>query len=246
MRKKREEEKKEEEDLLKESCGDDARLYDLLSGYLYLNPSAGISEKDLDMLTEEAGRSGNFRPAVDKAVFEGTQNPGERERYTKVIQDLALKAIHATEHEKEKVEKEGLTDQAASLGRRIEDYRFISERTEDIIDVASKYYNEKLVVLGEDARREGRRKERQRVENDERRTVELERVRRETREKDRAGMGREEKREAEKQDKREELAAEERKEARRKEKEEGEREERRIGELEKAEREARKRERRGD
>ena len=153
---KKEEEEKQEEDLLKELCGDDAKLYDFLSYYLYLNPLAAISKKDLDILTEEAGKSGNFRPAVDKAIFEGAQNPGERERYIKVIQNLALKTIHAMEQEKEKVEKEGLTDRAAFLGRRIENQKFMSERTEDIINIASKFYNERLVELGEDERREAR------------------------------------------------------------------------------------------
>jgi hypothetical protein len=84
------EEEKQEENLLKELCGDDAKLHYFLSHYLYLNPLAAISEKDLDILTEEAGKSGNFRPAVDKAILEGAQNPGERERYIKVIQNLAL------------------------------------------------------------------------------------------------------------------------------------------------------------
>lgn len=245
-KKEEKEEEKKEENLLKELCGDDAKLYYFLSHYLYLNPLSGISEKDLDILTEEAGKSGNFRPAVDKAIFEGTQNPGERERYIKVIQNLALKAIHVMEQEKEKVEKEGLTDRAASLGGRIENNKFMSERTEDIINVASKFYNEQLVELGEDAGREARGKERQRAENDEWRTVELEKVRREAGKKERGKMGREEKREAEKQDRSEELAAEERKKVRGEERKEAEGEERRIGELEKAEREARKKERRGD
>jgi len=240
------EQEQEQENLLKEFCGDDTKLYYFLSQYLYLNPLSAISEKDLDILTEEAGKSGNFRPAVDKAIFEGSQNPGEGERYIRVIQNLALKAIHAIEQEKEKVEKEGLTDRAASLGRRIEDHKFMSERTEDIIKVASKFYNEELVELGEDARRETRRKERQRAESDERKTVELEGVRREARKKERRKMGRGERREAEKQDKIEELAAEQRKEAREEERKEAEREERRIGEVEKEERESRKRERRGD
>ncbi|HUT65225.1 MAG TPA: hypothetical protein VMZ05_03640, partial [Spirochaetota bacterium] len=212
---KKEEEKKEEkeESLLKELCGDDAKLYDLLSNYLYLNPLAAISKKDLDILTEEAEKSGNFRPAVDKAIFEAAQNTGERERYIKVIQNLASKTIHATEQEKEKVEKEGLTDQAASLGRRIENWKFMSERAEDIINVASKFYNEKLVELGETVRREARGEERREAEREERRTGEREKAGREARKKERREMGREEKREAKKQDKREELAAEERKEA---------------------------------
>jgi hypothetical protein len=247
MWKKKEEKKEEkEESLLKELCGDDAKLYDFLSYYMYEHPLAAISKKDLDILTEEAEKSGNFGPAVDKAIFEAAQNPGERERYIKVIQNLASKTIHATEQEKEKVEKEGLTDHAASLGRRIENQKFMSERTEDIINVASKFYNEKLVELGEDVRRKAREKERKEAEREERRIGELEKAGREARKKERREMGREEKREAKKQDRREELAAEERKEARGEERRKAEREERRIGELEKAGREARKKERRGN
>jgi len=242
----KEKEEKKEEISLKELCGDDAKLYDCLSNCLYLNPLAAISKKDLDILTEEAEKSGNFRPAMDKAIFEAAQNAGERERYIKVIQNLAPKTIHALEQEKEKVEKEGLTDQAASLGRRIEYQKFMSERAEDIINVASKFYNEKLVELGENGRREAREKGRQKGEREERSIGELEKAGREARKKERRGMGREEKREAKKQDKIEGLAAEERKEAREKEREEGEREESRIGELEKAGREARKKKRRGN
>ena len=185
--KKKEVKEVKEESLLKELCGDDAKLYDFLSYYLYLNPLAAISKKDLDILTEEAEKSGNFRPAVDKAIFEAAQNPGERERYIKVIQNLASKTIHATEQEKEKVEKEGLTDQAASLGRRIENQKFISERAEDIINVASKFYNEKLVELGQTVRREARGEERREAEREERRTGELEKAGREARKRERRG-----------------------------------------------------------
>ena len=246
MWKKKEEKKEErEESLLKELCGDDVKLYDFLSNYMYEHPLAAISKKDLDILTEEAEKSGNFRPAVDKAIFEAAQNPGERERYIKVIQNFASKTIPAMEQEKEKVEKEGLTDRAASLGRGIENQKFMSERTEDIIDVASKFYNEKLVELGENVRREERGEERRKAEREELRTGGLEKAGREARKKGRREMGREEKREAKKQDKREELAAEERKEARGEERKEAEREELRTGELEKAGREARKKERRG-
>jgi len=245
MWKKKEEKKEEkEESLLKELCGDDAQLYDLLSNYLYENPLAAVSKEDLDILTGEAEKTGNFRPAVDKAIFEATQNPAERERYIRVIQNLASKTMHATEQEKEKVEKEGLTDRAVSLGRRIENQKVMSERTEDIINVASKFYNEKLVELEESVRREARGKERRGAETEERRAEELEKAGREARKKERGGMGRKEKREAEKQDKREELAAEERKEARGEERREAEREESRTEDLEKAGREARKKERR--
>jgi hypothetical protein len=245
MLKKKEEKKEEkEESLLKELCGDNAKLYDCLSYYMYEHPLAAISKKDLDILTEEGERSGNFRPAVDKAIFEAAQKPGERERYIKVIQNLASKTIHAMEQEKEKVEKEGLTDRAASLGRRIEQQKFMSERTEDIINVASKFYNEKLVELGENVRREARGEERKKAEREEWKTEELEKAGREARKKERREMGREEKREAKKQDKREDLAAKERKEARGEERKEAEREELKTGELEKAGREARKKERR--
>ena len=241
MWKKKEEKKEEkEENLLEELCGDDAKLYNFISNYMYLRPLGAISKKDLNILTNEAEQTGNFRPAVDKAIFEAAQNPGEMERYIKVIQNLASKTMHATEQEREKVEKEGLTDRAASLGRRIEDQKFMIERTEDIINVASKFYNENLLEMGENVRREARRKERGGAETKEGRAEELEKAGREARKKERKGMGRKENKEAKKQDKREERAAEERKEARREDKKEAEREETRTEELEKAGREARK------
>jgi len=247
MWEKKEDKKEEkEESLLKELCGDDAKLYDFLSYYMYEHPLEAISKKDLDILTEEAERSGNFRPAVDKAIFEAAQKPGERERYIKVIQNLASKTIRAMEQEKEKVEKEGLSDRVASLGRGIESQKFMIERTEDVINVASKFYNEKLVELGENVRREARREERRKAEKEDLRTRELEKTGREARKKERREMGREEKREGKKQDKREELAAKERKEARGEERKEAEREELKIGELENVAREARKKERRGN
>ena len=237
-------EEKEEVSLLKELCGDDANLYGLLSNYLLLDPLSGLSNKDLDILTEDAVKSGDFRPAIDKAIFEVTQNPEERERYIKVIQNLASKTIHATEQEKEKAEKEGLTDRADSLEKRIKDQKFISERTEDIINIASKFYNERLLELGEDERRAARVLERQRIDSEEWRLGEQEKAEREARKKEIGMMGKEERREAEEQDKGEELAAEERKAARAEEKSEAEREERRIEESEKADREARREERR--
>jgi hypothetical protein len=248
MWKKKEEKKEEEKEvsLLEELCGGDTNLYAFLSYYLCVDPLAAISKKTLDILTEEGEKSGNFRPAVDKAIFEAAQNLGERERYIKVIQNLALKTIHATEQEVEKVEKEGLTDRVASLKRRIENQKFMSERAEDIINVASKFYNERLVALGEDVKREERRGEREAVEAQEWRTGEKEKARLEARKKEISKMGREERREAEKQEKIEELAAEEKRKAWGEEKREAEREEQRTGEREKAEREARKEERRGN
>ena len=188
MWKKKEEKKEEkEESLLKELCGDDAQLYHCLSSYMYMDPLAAISKKDLDILTEEAEKSGDFRPALDKAIFEAAQNPGERERYIKVVQNLASKTIRAMEQEKEKVEKKGLTDRAASLGRGIENQKFMSERTEDIIDVASKFYNEKLVEFGENARREARGEERRKAEWKEWGTGEVEKAGREARKEERRG-----------------------------------------------------------
>ena len=79
------EEKKEviEESLLKELCGDDAELYDFLGHYLYENPLTAISEKDLDILTEEAEKNGDFSPAVDKAIFESARNPEETSKLSK-------------------------------------------------------------------------------------------------------------------------------------------------------------------
>ncbi|MBN1695133.1 hypothetical protein JW879_07020 [candidate division WOR-3 bacterium] len=241
-----EKEEKKEESLLKELCGDDVKLYDFLAQTLYLNPLAAISDKGLDILTEEGEKSGNFRPAVDKAIFEGAQNPGERERYIRVIQNLALKTMHATELEKEKLEREGLADRATYLGRRIENLKFMSERTEDIINVASKFYKEKLVELEENVRREARGVARRKVEQEEPRIGEMEKAGRKARKKEERKMGREEKKEAKKQDKMEELAAEERKNARGEARIEAEREEQRIGEMEKAGREARNKERRGN
>jgi hypothetical protein len=239
-------EPKEEESLLKELCGDDTKLCDLLSNYLALNPLTAISKKDLDILIEEAEKSGDFRPAMDKAIFESAQKPEERERYIKIIQNLTSKTIHATEREKEKVGKEGLLDRAASLGRRIEEQRFISDRTVDIIKVASEFYKERLLELEQDEEREARGKERERAKSDEWSIKRTEEAKREARRKEERKMGKEERREAEKQDKIEELEAEARKEARAEEKRKAEIEEERIRETEKEGREERKKERGGN
>jgi len=209
MLKKRKTDKKKEEkeeNLLKELCGDDAELYDFLGSSLYMYPTAAISKKDLKILMNEAEKSikdknyeevtWKYRLVVDKAIFEATQNPRERGRYIKAIQDLASKAVHAIEEAKEMVEKEGLTDYATSLGRRIENYEFMSKRIEDVIDVASYFYKERLETLGEQ----------------EKRAVRIEKMRK---------MGKEEKEEAEREEKRieerETEKREERREARKKE-----------------------------
>jgi hypothetical protein len=232
--------KNQEESLLKELSGDDAKLYDFLSRYLYENPLVNVSKEDLDILIKEAEKSGDFRPAIDKAIFDGAQKPGEREKYVKVLQNLASKTMYATEKEKERAGKEGLTAQAASLGRRIESEKFMSERAEDIIDVASKFYNERLIELGENVRREARKDQRTDAEWAEKRTVELEKAGREASRQERKTMGKEEKKEAEKRYKIEEQAAKDRKKVRAEEKKEAQREEKRTSELEKTEREARK------
>jgi hypothetical protein len=236
----------EEESLLQELCGDDAKLYNFTCNNLYENPLSAISQKDITALTEEAEKSGNFTPAVDKAIFEGSQNPEEREKYIKAIKDLAAKSIQATEQEKEKAEKSGNTDRVAFLEKRIENQRLMSERAEDIINVAAKFYKEKLVEHREESRREARIKERKTVESDEWRAGQLEDAAREARRKEISKMSGEEKREAERQYKREELAAKEMKAAREEDKREAEREEGRLEQQEKAEREARKKEREGN
>jgi hypothetical protein len=234
-----------EDNLLKELCGDDGKLRDFLGVNLCENPLTAVPSTDLDTLIKEGEKSGNYRPAMDKAIFEGSQNLGESGKYVKVIRDLASKTINATEQEKEKAKKEGLTGRVASLETRIEAQRFMSERAEDIISVASKFYSEKLLELGEDARREVRARERRGIEGQERRTEDLEKTGREARRKEIRKLGGEQKKEAEKQDKKEELAAGERKEARREERTKAEAEEERIGDLEKVAREAREKERMG-
>jgi hypothetical protein len=192
MWKKKEKQKEEkEEDLLKELCGDDAKLYDVLGRTLYFNPMEAISKKDLEILIEEAEKSikdenyeeagQKYRRVMDKAIFEATQNPRERSRYIKVIQDLASKAVHTTEKAKEKVEKKGLTDYASSIGRRIENYKFMSERIEDVINVASHFYNERLEELGARDRREAGREAEREEQMEEERAAKRREARREKR-----------------------------------------------------------------
>ncbi len=226
-RKRKIEEKKEkkEEGLLKELCGDDAKLYDVLSGMLYLDPIAAISRKNLKILIEEAEKSikdenyeeakQKYRLVVDKAIFEATQNPRERSRYIKVIKDLASET---------------------------ENYKFMSERIEDVMKIASLYYNERLEELGVRQRREARREERRDVEREEQVEEKKAGERREARRQERKEMGREERKEAEREDKREERKVGERREARRQEGIEAEREEKRMKEKEEERRKERRKE----
>jgi len=213
MLKKRKTDKKKEEkeeSLLKELCGDDAELYDVLGNKLYMNPIAsmrahGISEKDLEILIGEAEKSikdknyeeaaWKYRLVLDKAIFEATQNLGERGRYIKVIQDLVSKAVHAIEKAKEKVEKDGRMDYATSLERSIENYKFMSERIEDVTNVASQFYNERLVILGEKDSREARREKMEKMGREEKIEAEREEKKIEEREKDSREARRKERRE---------------------------------------------------
>jgi len=214
-----------EEDLLKELCGDDAELYAVLGSCLYVDPIAAISKKDLEILVEEAERSikdenyeearQKYRRVVDKAIFEATQNPRERSRYIKVIQDIASKT---------------------------ENYKFMSERIEDVIKIASLYYNERLEELGVRERRETRRQERKDVEREEQMEEKKAGERRETRRQERKEMGRGERKEAEREDKREEKKAGERRETRRQERKEAETEEKRMEEREEERRKERRKE----
>jgi hypothetical protein len=194
MWKKKEEKKEEKEtDLLKELCGNDTKLYDLLSQSMYLDPKAAISKTDLKILVEEAEKSvgdedyreamQKYRTALDKAIFEATQNPGEMGGYIKVIQDLASKTAKVTEKAKEKGEKEAYA--SPSLEGRIKHYEFLSERIEDVIRIASLFYNERLEELGAIEGREARRAERIEAEREENRIEEREKETREARRKER-------------------------------------------------------------
>ena len=243
-----------EEDLLKELCAGDAKLLAVLGRMLYLDPIAAISSKDLELLLGEAETSikdGNYEEAtrkyrvvMDKAIFEATQKPEERGRYIKIIQDLASKTIHATEKAKERAEKKGLTDHAASLERNIEHYKFVSKRIDDVVNVAAHFYNEKLALLGDVERREARREKVRAVEWEATREARGEAERREVRREARKEMGRDERREAEKEEKRIGEREEEGRGARREEIRGMQREERQEAWGDKERREARRKKRR--
>jgi hypothetical protein len=220
-------EEEKEEDMLKELCAGDAKLLDALGRMLYLDPIAAISPKSLDLLREEAETSvkdGNYedairkyRVAVDKALLEATQTPEERSKYIKVIQDLAAKTIHATKKAKETADKQGLAPHAASLETNIEHYKFVSQKIEDIVNVATHFYNEKLATLGDAGRREARREKIRALETEAGREARGEAERREARREARKEMGRAERREADKEEKKIRAREEERHEARREE-----------------------------
>lgn len=237
--------KKDERTLLQELCGADAALYACLSTRLYFNPSAAISRKGLDILTKEAERSGDFRPPLDRVIFEGAQNPAESDKYVQDIRDLASRAILSTEREKETALKEGRTALAESLEKRNEHQRVLRDRAGDILRIASQFYSEVLIATEEDARREERLQEKRSAEREEGRLEDREKAGRRAGEKAQRGLGRRERKEAKREARTEERAAEARKSARRDEKGVIEKEEERIAGLEKEGREARRDERKG-
>jgi hypothetical protein len=179
------EKEKKEENWLRQLCGDDVKLYDVLSSTLYLDPIAGMPRKDLETLIEAAEKSFKdedydtavrlYRSVTDKAIFEATQHQEEKDRYIKLIQDILSKTVQATEKLKEKVRKDGLTDRVAALEKGIEYNKFLSERIDRVLEVASHYYGERLTMLGVKEREEGRleeRSERRRIERAETETGE--------------------------------------------------------------------------
>jgi hypothetical protein len=193
------EKEKKEESWLQQLCGGDVKLYDVLSSSLYLDPIAAMPKEDLGKLIEAAEKSVKdedyeeairiYRSVADKAIFEATQHQEEKDRYIKVIQDLVSKRAQATEKLKEKVEKEGLTDRVAALERGTEDSKFLTERIEDVLEVACHFYDERLKMLGDKEREEGRleekserrRKEKAEAEKEEKRDKKGEKERREKR-----------------------------------------------------------------
>ena len=230
--------------LLEEMCGADKPLYAVLSWYLYRNPLEAVSKKDLDILIEEAEKSGRFRPAIDKAIFEGTQNLEEREKHVEVLRNLTARAVRAAELALDSEKERGLDARASSLASSIEDYRFMSERAADVMAVASEYYKERLLEFEANVRREVRQAERKQSERNEQVTSQREEGERAAARRERKKMGRGERREARRQAKIENAAAKDRREARREKNSEAEAEERAIEETEQAAREARKEKRR--
>ena len=229
-----------EESLLRRLCGEDGKIYDCLANYLY---ETAISEKEIEILIEEADKSGKFGPALDKAIFEASQNVAEKERYVNIIQTLASKSAQATEQEKEKAEKEGLTDRVVLLEKRIENQKLLNDKTADLLNVAKKFYDERLAVGKADGIRDARELKRNMAERQEMKKEDQERTERRAKLREIKKMGRKERKEALKQYKADVSAAEATKEAREEERKESDMEESRLGELEKTAREERNKER---
>ena len=218
------EKEKKEESWLRQLCGDDAKLYEFLARRLPLDPMAAISKEDVGILIEQAEKSvkdenyeeavWKYRLVVDKAIFEATQHQEERDRYIKLIQDLLSKTAQATERAKEKVEKKGLTDRVASLVKWIEDCKFVSERIEDVLEVARQFYDERLKILGEKEKGEERReaKRADRMEEDREKREERPEKRDKKREKEKRDKRLEEDNEEKREEEEEKEKGEERRE----------------------------------
>ena len=160
-------EKKEEKgpSVLQQVCGGDDELYGFTSGYLCVNPLATVSKKTLDELLKEAAENGDYRPPLDKAIFEATQKPKQKQHYEGVIKDIAGKTITATEQQIAKAEQQGLTDRANFLRKRIADQKTLQERVSDVIDTATSYYGERVIELKEEAAKKERLAQLEEIEN---------------------------------------------------------------------------------
>jgi hypothetical protein len=171
---------------------------------------AAISKEDLGILIEQAEKSvkdenfeeavWKYRLVVNKAIFEATQHQEEKDRYIKVMQDLLSKTAQATERAKEEVEKEGRTDRVVFFVKTLEDCKFVSERIEDVLEVASRFYNERLQILGEKEKGEERRE----ATRTDRLKEDREEERQEKRDKKQEKEKTEKRREEDKEEKREE------------------------------------------
>jgi len=234
-----------QQSLLEQLCGADKPLYSVLSTYLYFRPQDAVSRKDLAALIEEGERSGDFRPAVDKVIFEGSRNPEQRDGYIERVRDVASRAVRAAETSKAERERAGLEERADSFGKKIEDYRFMAERAGDILDVAAEYYSERLLESDESARRLARQDESRRLVTEEREIEKREETARTTRRQERKKMSRKDRREARKLEKVERVAAEDRRKDREAKRADAEAEGRRVEESEEKAREERRDERGG-
>jgi len=179
-----------EEGILERVCGGDKEVYGFTRGYLCMNPLASVSPKPLDELMKEAAESGDYRPPLDKAIFEASQKPEQRQNYEAIVKDIAAKTITSTEQEIAKAEKQGLIDRANFLRKRIEDQKTLQSKTGDIIDTATRYYHERVIELNEDKRKAERIAHLQEIEG-ERWSEEL------AEHDERKGMGRAERKQAE-------------------------------------------------
>lgn len=177
------EKEKKVESWLQQLCGDDARLFDVLSSSLYFDPIAALPKEDLGVLIEATEKSvkdddyeeaiRKYRWVLDKAIFEATQHQEEKDRYIRLIQDLLSKSTQVTEKARGKAEKEGRTNRFGGIGRGPEYCKFVSERIEDFLEVGRHFYDERLKMLGEEERGEarvvGRRERRRKEETEEKR-----------------------------------------------------------------------------